>query len=103
MEEFILKGRTRKVTAKDLIKTIIRNMADQWFKAKIMRILAGLEKSIEDARECLFTQIKALKTSQAKIKNAIIKIQNPLDVMTTRMEDTEKLISDTEDKIMENN
>jgi len=45
-------------------------MPDPEFKTTILRILAGLEKSIEDTRDSLTTEIKDLKTSQAKIKNA---------------------------------
>jgi len=40
------------------------------------RILAGLERSIEDTRETLAEEIKDLKTSQAKIRNAITDMQN---------------------------
>ena len=46
-------------------------------------------------------EIKELKASQAKIKNAITKIQNQLDAMILRMDEAEAI--DTEDKIMENN
>ena len=47
------------------------------FKTKIVRILAGLEKSIEDTRESLIIETKDLKTSQAEIfKNAITEMQN---------------------------
>ena len=59
-----------------------------------------LQKSIEDTRESLTTEIKVPKTSQAEIKNAITKIQNQLKVMNTRMEETEEQIWDIEDKIM---
>ena len=38
-------------------------------------ILTGLEKSIEDTRESLTTEIKELKSSQAKIKNLITEIE----------------------------
>ena len=41
----------------------------------IMKILAGLEKSIEDTRESLTIEIKELKSNQAKIKNAITEMQ----------------------------
>ena len=43
-------------------------MLDPEFKATIIRILAGLEKNREDTRGSLTTEIKDLKTSQAKIK-----------------------------------
>ena len=42
-------------------------MLDPEFKT-IISILAGLEKSIEDTRESLTTEIKDLKTRQAEIK-----------------------------------
>ena len=40
-----------KVTARGLIETDISNMLDTEFKATIIRILAGLEKSIENTRD----------------------------------------------------
>ena len=56
-----------------------------------------------DTRETLAAEIKDLKTSQAKIKNAITEMQNWLDVITARMDEAEYWIGDGEDKIMENN
>ena len=78
-------------------------MLEPEFNAKIIRmILVEPEKSIEDTRESLTTEIKDLKTSQAR-KNAITEMWNWLVVMSTRMEEAEEWISDIEDKIMENN
>ena len=54
-------------------------------------------------RETLATEIKDLKTSQAEIKNAIIEMQNQLEIVTMRIEETEERIGDIESKIMENN
>ena len=70
MEVFIpkeKKNKQEKVTVGDLIKKVITNMPDPEFKTTIIRILSGLEKSIEDSRESLTTEIKHLKTSQAEI------------------------------------
>ena len=53
-----------KVMARDLTKTGITNMPDGEFKATIIRILAGLEKSREDFREALSAEIKELKNNQ---------------------------------------
>lgn len=78
-------------------------MPDPEFKAIIVRIQAGLKKSIEGIRETLTTEVKELKTNQAKMKNAITKIQNQLDIMTTRIEESEEWVSNIEDKILENN
>ena len=46
-------------------------MPESEFKATTIRILAALEKSIDDARESLTTETEDLKTSQSKIKNTI--------------------------------
>ena len=69
--------------ASDLIETDISNMpnpefiifnfSDPLFKATIIRIFAGFEKSIEDIRDILTAEIKEL--NQAKMKNAITEIQ----------------------------
>ena len=40
------KIKQEKVTARDVIKTDIKNMSDGEFKAKTMGILTGLERSI---------------------------------------------------------
>ena len=48
------------------------------------------EKSIEDTRKSLTAEIKDLKTSQAKIKNAITEMRHRLDIITMRMEEAEE-------------
>ena len=52
----------------------ISNMSELEFRVTIIKILVGLEKSIEDTRESLATEIKDLKSNQAKIKHAIPKM-----------------------------
>ena len=55
--------------AREQFRTDINNMPDPEFKTTIIRILAGLHKSIEDTRELLTTlEIGDLKTSEAKMK-----------------------------------
>ena len=49
-------------------------MPDGEFKAIVIRILAGLEKCMEDIRETLTAEIKELKNNQAEMKNAISEI-----------------------------
>ena len=97
------KKEQEKVTVRDLIKTDISNMPHPEFKATFKRILAELEKSIEDIRETLIIEIKELKTNQAKMKNTITEIQNLLDVLTSRTGEAEEQTSNTEDRITENN
>jgi len=43
-------------------------MSELEFKTTIIRIPAGLKKSIEDSRESPTAEIKELKSSHAKIK-----------------------------------
>ena len=61
---------------RDLINTDTRKISQPEFKTVIIRIIAGLEKSIGDTRKSLKAEIKELKTSQAEIRNAINKMQN---------------------------
>ena len=68
------KKEQEKVTARHLIETDISNMPHPEFKATIIRTLTGHEKSTEVIRDTLTTEIKKLKTNQAKMKNAITKI-----------------------------
>ena len=42
------------------------------FKATIIKILAGFEKSIEDTGESLTGEIKELKPNQVKIKRQLL-------------------------------
>ena len=62
-----------------------------------------MRKSVEDITESFRAEIKDLKSCQAEIRNAITKMQTQMDTITARMDEAEEQISDTEDKIMENN
>ena len=62
MEEFIPKERTRKCHGHKLIKIDKSNMPDPVFKKKtVIKILAGLDKSIEDTTETFTPEIKKKK------------------------------------------
>ena len=54
--------------ARDLIERDINNMPDGEFKATVIRVLGGLQKSMEDIMGTLTTERKELKT-QAEMKN----------------------------------
>ena len=49
------------MTAKELIKTDINNITEQEFRIIVIKLIAGLEKSIEDSRESTAAEIKELK------------------------------------------
>ena len=57
---------------RDLIEIDISNMPNGEFKAIIIKILAGFEKSMEDIRETLTSEIKELKNNQAGMKKCSI-------------------------------
>ena len=86
------KKEQEKGTAKHLIETDISNIPDKEFKATLLRILAGLEKNMEDIRETLTAETKELKNKQ--MKNEKIEIQSRLDIMNTRMEEAEESVSE---------
>ena len=46
------------VTANELIKNDLSNITEQEFRIIVIKLIAGLEKSIEDSRECIATEIK---------------------------------------------
>lgn len=55
------KKEQEKVTARNLIETDLSKMPEPEFKTTIVRILAGLDKSINNTRESLTTEIKKPK------------------------------------------
>ena len=97
------KKSQEEITDRDLLKTDISNISEKEFRTVVIRLLAGLARSIGDTRVTLVGDIKHLKPSQAKITKAMLEMQNVLHVITSRMEKAEDQIDDIEDKIMENN
>jgi len=53
----------------------ISKMLELEFRIMIIKIIARLEKSIEDTRESLSGEIKELKSNQVEIKKAINEVQ----------------------------
>lgn len=60
------------MTVRILINTDISKISELEFRTMIIRIVAGLKKSIES----LFVETKEVKSSQDEIKNAITEIQS---------------------------
>ena len=67
-------------TANELIKTDLSNITEQEFRIIVIKLIAGLEESIEDSRESIATEIKGLKNSHEELKNAINEVQNKMEV-----------------------
>ena len=55
-------------TANELIKNGLSNIAESEFKILVIKLIAGLEKSIEDSRESIATEIKGLRNSHEELK-----------------------------------
>ena len=66
------KKEQEKMTTRDLINTNINKMSDLEFRTTIIKVLLGVEKSTEDTRESCSAEVKEIKSSQVKIKNAIL-------------------------------
>ena len=74
--------------ARDLINKDIGNMSDLEYRMTILKVLAGLEKGMEDIRETLSREIKALsgeikelKSNKVEIKKAINEVQKKLKLL----------------------
>ena len=86
------------VTANELIKNDLSNITEQEFRIIVIKLIAGLEKSIEGSRESIAIEIR---NSQEELKNAINEVQNKMEVTTVRIEEAEERTGELEDKIME--
>ena len=63
-------------TVNELIKNNLSNIMEQEFRIIVIKLIAGLEKSVEDSRESIATEIKGLKNSHDELKNAINEVEN---------------------------
>ena len=87
--------------ANELIKNDLSNITEHEFKIIVIKIIAGLENSIEDSRESTAAEIKGLRNSHEELKNAINGVQNKMEATTARIEEAEERTGELEDKIME--
>ena len=74
-----------KATARD-----ISSVSDREFKARIMRLLTGLEKRIEDMSETLNTKIRHDIADNKRLNKMRSKMRNTLDRMNSRLEEGEQ-------------
>ncbi|KAF0880766.1 LORF1 protein, partial [Crocuta crocuta] len=89
------------MTARELLKTDISNITEQKFRTIIIKLIAGLEKSMEDIGETMATNNMELKNSYSELENGINEIHNQLEASNARIEEAERRISDLEDIIIE--
>ena len=88
-------------TANELTKTDLSNITEQEFRIIVIKLIAGLEKSIENSRESIATVIKGLRNSHEELKNAINEVQNKMEAAIAWIEEAKERIGELEDKIME--
>ena len=69
-EEFSSKETPGSSDSNELIKNDLSNITEQEFRKIVIKLIAGLEKSIEDSRESITTEIKGLRNSHEELKNA---------------------------------
>ena len=55
-------------TANKLIKTDLSNITEQEFRIIVIKLIAGFEKSIEESRETIATEIKGLRNTHKEVK-----------------------------------
>ena len=87
-------------TANELIKNDLSNIKEQGFRIIVIKLIAGLETSIEDSRESTATEIKGLRNSHEELKNAVNEVQNKVEAAIAQIEEAEERIGELEGKIM---
>ena len=70
------------------------------FRIVLIKLTTGCDKSREESRESMATEIKGLRNSHKELHNAINEVQNKMDVAIARIEEAEGRIGELEDKIM---
>ena len=56
------------MTANELIKNDLSTITEEEFRIIVIKLIAGLEESIEDSRESIATEIKRLRNSHEELK-----------------------------------
>ena len=74
-------------TPNELIKNDLNNITESEFRIIVIKLIAGLENSIEDSRESIATEIKGLRSSQEELKNAINELRNKMETTTAWTEE----------------
>ncbi|KAF0881384.1 LORF1 protein, partial [Crocuta crocuta] len=89
------------MTAEELLKTDISNISEQEFRTIVIKLIAGLEKSMENIRETIATKTMELKNSCDEFKNAINEMQNKMEASNAQNEEAERRIGEFKDTIIE--
>ena len=87
-------------TANELIKNDLSNITEQEFRIRVIKLITGLETSIQDSRESIATEMKGLRSSQEELKYAINETRNKMETTTAQIEEADERIGELEDKII---
>ena len=90
-----------KIIARDLCKMEISSTSDSEFKVILIKILARIEKGVQDFHETLHKEIDNLKKDQLQIMNSLNEINSP--GINSKQEEVEEQISNLKDRVMESN
>ncbi|KAF0886300.1 LITD1 protein, partial [Crocuta crocuta] len=101
MEELSSKKFQEEMTAKELLKTDRNNITEQEFRTIVIKLIAGLEKGMEDIRETIAAKTKELKNSCDELKYAINEMQNKMEASNAQIEEAETRIGELEDIIIQ--
>ncbi|KAF0871960.1 LORF1 protein, partial [Crocuta crocuta] len=85
----------------EMLKTDISKITEQEFRTIVIKLIAGLDKGMEDIRETTATKTMELKDSCDELKSAINEMQNKMEASNAWTEEAERRISDLEDIIIQ--
>ena len=54
---------------RELLKTDINNISEEEFRITVIRLIAGLEKRLQDRRKSIAAEIKDLRNSHDELRN----------------------------------
>ena len=67
-EDFSSKETPGSRDSNELIKNDLSNITEHEFRIIVIKLIAGLEKSTEDSRESIATEVKGLRNSHEELK-----------------------------------
>ncbi|KAF0881039.1 LORF1 protein, partial [Crocuta crocuta] len=96
-----LKKFQEEMADKELLKTDKSHITEQEFRAIVIKLIAEIEKGMEDIRETIATKTMELKSSCDELKNAINEMYNKMEESNAQTEEAERRIGELEDTIIE--
>ncbi|KAF0876762.1 LORF1 protein, partial [Crocuta crocuta] len=77
------------------------NINEQEFRTLVIKLIAGIEKAMEDIRQAIATKTMELKNSCDEFKNAINEVHNKMEMSNAWTEEGKRRIGELEDTIIE--